>query len=210
MGGTIKLTAYLRFLLSTLFHRSDADRDLDEELRSHIARHADDLERSGLSRPEAERQARIAFGSYEKSKETVREQRPLRPPPPSQKSRLHHNRHPHSGPRHWGQHRDLRVARRDPPSRPVHRKAAATRRNPDRRRPSWPRQSFSPSPCPNRNSAGTRSRGYRKSNLLKQSAANPRPRVFRPCATANTNGCNPLAKSRLPRSYGVARSFSDE
>src|SRR5277367_6625966 len=76
MGGTIKLTAYLRFLLSTLFHRSDADRDLDEELRSHIARHADDLELSGLSRPEAERQARIAFGSYEKSKETVREQRP--------------------------------------------------------------------------------------------------------------------------------------
>jgi predicted permease len=67
---------YLRDLFSTRFHHSGADRDLDEELRSHISRHADDLERSGLSRPEAERKARIAFGSYEKSKESVREQRP--------------------------------------------------------------------------------------------------------------------------------------
>jgi putative ABC transport system permease protein len=65
-----------RSFLSSLFHRSQSDRELDEEFLSHIARHADDLERSGLPRLEAERRARIAFGAYEKAKENVREQRP--------------------------------------------------------------------------------------------------------------------------------------
>jgi putative ABC transport system permease protein len=72
----VKLLSYLESLLSTLFCREQSDRELDEELLSHIARHADDLERSGLSRPEAERRARIAFGAYENAKENVREQRP--------------------------------------------------------------------------------------------------------------------------------------
>jgi predicted permease len=67
---------YLRELFSSLFRRPNLDSDLDEELRSHIARQADDLEHSGLPRHEAERQARIAFGAYEKAKENVREQRP--------------------------------------------------------------------------------------------------------------------------------------
>jgi putative ABC transport system permease protein len=68
--------AYLRQLFSSLFHRASLDAELDEELRSHIARHADDLERSGLPRHEAERQARIAFGSAAKAKEQCREQLP--------------------------------------------------------------------------------------------------------------------------------------
>jgi len=68
--------SYLRALFSSLFHRAHLDGDLDEELRAHIARHADDLERSGLPRAEAERQARIAFGSPEKAKEQCREQLP--------------------------------------------------------------------------------------------------------------------------------------
>jgi predicted permease len=70
----MKLLSYLRSLLET--HRSTSDRELDEELLSHIQNHADDLERSGLPRSEAERRARIAFGSPEKAKESVREQRP--------------------------------------------------------------------------------------------------------------------------------------
>jgi predicted permease len=70
----MRLLSYLRSLLST--RRSQFDRDLDEELVSHIARHADDLERSGLPRREAERRARIAFGAYENAKENVRKQRP--------------------------------------------------------------------------------------------------------------------------------------
>jgi predicted permease len=72
----MSLRSYLRETLSATFHRTEVESDLDEELRSHISRHADDLERGGLSRAEAERRARIAFGSYENAKEKVREERP--------------------------------------------------------------------------------------------------------------------------------------
>jgi predicted permease len=65
----------LNYLRSLFARRAQMDADLDEELRAHIARQADDLERAGLSRAEAERQARIAFGAIEKAKENVREQR---------------------------------------------------------------------------------------------------------------------------------------
>jgi predicted permease len=68
--------SYLRQLFSSLFHRAQLDADLDAELRAHIAGHADDLQRSGLPRSEAERQARIAFGSPGKAKEQCREQLP--------------------------------------------------------------------------------------------------------------------------------------
>lgn len=47
--------------------------DLEEELRSHILHRADDLERSGLDRAEAERLARIEFGGYVRFKEESRE-----------------------------------------------------------------------------------------------------------------------------------------
>src|SRR5208282_1599272 len=49
------------------------DDELDEEMRLHIQNRADDLERSGLSREEAERRARIEFGGVERFKEEVRE-----------------------------------------------------------------------------------------------------------------------------------------
>src|SRR5437879_1198968 len=47
--------------------------DLDEELRSHVQHRADDLERSGLTRAEAERRARIEFGGHVRYKEESRE-----------------------------------------------------------------------------------------------------------------------------------------
>src|ERR1700729_3507073 len=53
-----------RSLVSGVFHRSQTNRELDEELRSHMQHRADDLERSGLSRREAERRARVEFGGY--------------------------------------------------------------------------------------------------------------------------------------------------
>jgi predicted permease len=71
----MKLLAYLRSLVSTFFHRTHMDSELDEEFRAHIQFLADNLERSGLPRPEAERRARIAFGAYERAKEECREER---------------------------------------------------------------------------------------------------------------------------------------
>lgn len=71
----MKPLAYFRALFSRFGDRGHADSDMDEEFREHILRHADDLERSGLPRAEAERRARIAFGGYERTKEECREER---------------------------------------------------------------------------------------------------------------------------------------
>jgi predicted permease len=62
----MKLLDSIRFRIATLFRRSDINAEMEEELRSHILHRADDLERSGLGRAEAERRARIEFGGYEK------------------------------------------------------------------------------------------------------------------------------------------------
>jgi predicted permease len=56
-----------------LFRRSRLDKEIDEELRSHIQLYADDLERAGLARAEAERRARVEFGAYERLREESRE-----------------------------------------------------------------------------------------------------------------------------------------
>src|SRR5215470_2304663 len=69
----MKLLASLRSLASALLHRSRIDKEMDEELRSHIQHRADDLQRSGLPRPEAERRARVEFGGLERSKEEIRQ-----------------------------------------------------------------------------------------------------------------------------------------
>src|SRR5271169_5565355 len=52
-----------------IFHRSHLTEEMEEELRSHVQLRADDLERSGLDRAQAERQARIEFGGRERYKE---------------------------------------------------------------------------------------------------------------------------------------------
>ncbi|MGC1618418.1 MAG: ABC transporter permease [Candidatus Acidiferrum sp.] len=69
----MKLLDSLRFRIATLFQRSQLNAEMDEELRSHIQHRADDLERSGLPRSEAERRARIEFGSHVRYKEESRE-----------------------------------------------------------------------------------------------------------------------------------------
>jgi putative ABC transport system permease protein len=68
------LLASLRSVVSTLLHRSRVEVEMDEELRSHIQNRADDLERSGLPRAEAERRARVEFGGYQRFKEECREE----------------------------------------------------------------------------------------------------------------------------------------
>jgi predicted permease len=69
----MNLPAYFDSLASRFLHRAETEDDLEEELRSHIQLRADDLERSGLGRAEAERRARIEFGSNERFKEECRE-----------------------------------------------------------------------------------------------------------------------------------------
>src|SRR6266404_3921148 len=74
----MNLLAYFRSLAARLFHRAQTENEMEEELRSHIERRADDLERSGLDRAEAERRAYIEFGSPERFKEECREAMPGR------------------------------------------------------------------------------------------------------------------------------------
>ncbi|PYY24149.1 MAG: ABC transporter substrate-binding protein [Acidobacteria bacterium] len=69
----MKLLAYFRSLAAKFLHRDDLDDEVEEELRSHIQSRADDLERSGLSRAEAERRAGLEFGAKERVKEEIQE-----------------------------------------------------------------------------------------------------------------------------------------
>src|SRR5271154_3303844 len=69
----MRVSGFLRSLRALLGDRLQVDREIREELRSHIQHRADDLERCGLSRTEAERRARIEFGGYEKFQEDCQE-----------------------------------------------------------------------------------------------------------------------------------------
>jgi putative ABC transport system permease protein len=60
-------------LMSALFRRSRMERDLTEELRFHIDSRSEDLMRSGLTREDAERRARIEFGAVEAYKDRCRD-----------------------------------------------------------------------------------------------------------------------------------------
>ena len=70
----MSLLAYFRSLGARFFRRAKIDNELETELSAHIQLHADRLARSGLNRAEAERRARIEFGSTERFKEECREQ----------------------------------------------------------------------------------------------------------------------------------------
>jgi predicted permease len=65
----------LRYRLRALFRRDAVEQELQDELQFHIEREAAKLERQGLSRDEARRQARIAFGGVEQIKEVSRDGR---------------------------------------------------------------------------------------------------------------------------------------
>ncbi len=69
----MKFGSSLRTVLSFVFRRSRVEREMEEEFRAHLQNRADDLERQGLLRAEAERQAWIEFGGYERYKEECRE-----------------------------------------------------------------------------------------------------------------------------------------
>src|SRR5690349_4619817 len=69
----MNVTAYFRSLATRFLRRDQTDRDLGDELQSHIELRADALQRSGLSRSDAQRRARMEFGSAERFKEECRE-----------------------------------------------------------------------------------------------------------------------------------------
>ena len=69
----MRLRARLRSWARILFRRSRMDTQLNDELRFHIDTHAEDLVRAGLTRQEAVRQARLAFGGLDSAKEECRE-----------------------------------------------------------------------------------------------------------------------------------------
>src|SRR5512133_538947 len=71
----MKLPMFLQTLVSMMSRRSAENLEMEEELRAHIAHRADDLERSGASRKDAERRARMEFGSYERFVEECYESR---------------------------------------------------------------------------------------------------------------------------------------
>ena len=66
--------------ITSLFRRSRLERDLEDELRGHIARRAEALERDGMPRDAALRNARIEFGTLENYKDQCRQARGLRWP----------------------------------------------------------------------------------------------------------------------------------
>jgi putative ABC transport system permease protein len=69
----MKLLAAIRTLLAFGFRRSGIEREMEDELQSHLQNRTDDLERQGLARTEAERRALVEFGGYQRFKEECRE-----------------------------------------------------------------------------------------------------------------------------------------
>ena len=67
----MKVLDLVRFRIAQVFQRSQINDEINEEIRSHVEHRADDLERGGMARAEAERRARIEFGGREKYKEEV-------------------------------------------------------------------------------------------------------------------------------------------
>jgi len=65
----------LRSWLRATGHRARMESEMDAELRFHIEALAADLVRSGVSRQEALRRARLEFGAIERVKEEGREAR---------------------------------------------------------------------------------------------------------------------------------------
>ena len=73
-----ELWSDLRYRLRALVRRRTVERELDEELRFHIAREAEKYIAAGVSPDEALRRARIAFGGVERIKDASRDGRGTR------------------------------------------------------------------------------------------------------------------------------------
>jgi predicted permease len=70
-----ELWSDVRYRMRALLRRGSVERELSDELRFHIERETEKYERAGLSRADAERRARLAFGGVERAKEASRDGR---------------------------------------------------------------------------------------------------------------------------------------
>jgi predicted permease len=69
----MKFFTYLGSLGTRFLHRPRTDKEMEEEVQLHIQLRASELERRGMARADAEREARIEFGSQERFKMECRE-----------------------------------------------------------------------------------------------------------------------------------------
>ena len=67
--------SYVKSVLRNFRDRTGAEKEMAEELTQHIRARADEFQASGIPAGEAERKARIEFGSMERFKEECREER---------------------------------------------------------------------------------------------------------------------------------------
>lgn len=67
----------VRLIANALLHRGRFEAEMADEMRFHIQAYADDLVRSGIPRPEAERRARLEFGGIDAAQQDCRQARGL-------------------------------------------------------------------------------------------------------------------------------------
>src|SRR5947208_5100198 len=65
----------IRLRLRSLFHRRQADQELDDELRDHLERKTEEYAAQGMTQEEAHRRARLDLGGIEQTKEKCRDAR---------------------------------------------------------------------------------------------------------------------------------------
>jgi len=73
----MKLLRALFIRLAGLFRKDRRERELADEMESHLQMHIEDNLRTGMSAAEARRQAMIKLGGVEQTKELYRERRGL-------------------------------------------------------------------------------------------------------------------------------------
>ena len=72
-----ELWSDLQYRVRAIFRRDAVEQELDDELRFHLEHEAEKYVRAGLSRGEAMRRARIAFGGVDRIKDDTRDARGL-------------------------------------------------------------------------------------------------------------------------------------
>src|SRR5689334_10532133 len=76
--GKMRALRALLIRVAAIFHRRADERELDAELQAHLELHIADNVRSGVAPDEARRQALIALGGMEPTKERYRQRRRIR------------------------------------------------------------------------------------------------------------------------------------